>query len=121
MFTNTFDKVDWLNVYRTLNKEVPRLFQVWACKQVMNISTTNKNLRRHHQDGHSDKRPCCTIHVVTVEHIILCPAVGRMEAFMQSSRVLKHCLEEANTDPDLINWIVDYVQSWGTLTMASFI
>jgi hypothetical protein len=47
MLTGAFDKVDWPNVHRTLNKEVPRLFQVWACKQVMNISATNKNLCRH--------------------------------------------------------------------------
>ncbi len=46
-----------------LNKEVPGLFQVWAYKQVMNISAINKNLRWHHQDGRSDKCPCCTIHV----------------------------------------------------------
>jgi hypothetical protein len=85
MFTDTFDEVDWPNVYRTLNKEVPRLFQVWACKQVMNISATNKNLCWRHWDGRSDKCPCCTIHVETAEHVILCPEVGRVEAFMQSS------------------------------------
>jgi hypothetical protein len=77
----------------------------------MNISATNKNLHWHHQDGRSDKCPCCTIHVETAEHVILCPAVGRVEAFMQASRPF--WLEEANTDPDLIDCIVDYVQSRG--------
>jgi hypothetical protein len=118
MFTDAFDEVDWPNVHRTLNKEVPRLFQVWACKQVMNISATNKNLCWRHQDGCSDKCPCCTIHVETAEHVILCPEVGRAEAFMQSSRALEQWLEEANTDPDLINCIVDYLQGQGTITMA---
>jgi hypothetical protein len=42
MFTDAFDEVDWPHVHRTLNDEVPRLFQVWACKQVMNIAATNK-------------------------------------------------------------------------------
>ncbi len=28
MFTDAFDEVDWSQVHRTLNKEVPRLFQV---------------------------------------------------------------------------------------------
>ena len=28
MLTDAFDKVDWPNVHRTLNEEVPRLFQV---------------------------------------------------------------------------------------------
>ena len=32
MVTNAFNKVDWVNVYCTLNKEVPKLFQVWACR-----------------------------------------------------------------------------------------
>ena len=72
MFTDAFDEVDWPNVHCMLNEEVPRLFQVWACKQVMNISATNRNLRWRHQDGCSDKCPCCIIHVETAEHIILC-------------------------------------------------
>jgi hypothetical protein len=55
MPTDAFDEVDWPNVYCTLNEEVPRLFQIWACKQVMNISTANKNLRLRHWDGCSDK------------------------------------------------------------------
>jgi hypothetical protein len=45
MFSDTFDKVDWPYVHWTLNKEVPWLFQVWVCKQVMNIAVMNKNLR----------------------------------------------------------------------------
>jgi hypothetical protein len=44
MFTDAFDEVDWPQVHRTLTKEVPRLFQAWVCKQVMNIAATNKNL-----------------------------------------------------------------------------
>ncbi len=42
MFTDTFDEVDWPQVHWTLNEEVPRLFQVWAYKQVMNLVVTNK-------------------------------------------------------------------------------
>jgi hypothetical protein len=119
MFTDSFDKVDWPNVQCTLNKEVPRLFQVWACNQVMNSSTTNKNLWRRCWDSCSYKYPCCTIHVETAEQVILCPEVGSVEAFMQSSQALERWLEEANTDPDLIDCIVDYVQGRGTITMAS--
>jgi hypothetical protein len=119
MFTDAFDEVDWPNVHRMLNEEVPRLFQVWACKQVMDISATNKNLRWHHQDGCSNKCPCCAIHMDTVEHVILCLEVGRVETFMQSSQALEQWMEEADTDPDLIDCIVDYVQGRGTVTMAS--
>ncbi len=84
----------------------------------MDISATNKNLRWRHQDGRSDKCPCCTIHVETVEHVILCPEIGRVETFMQSSQALGQWMEEADTDPYLIDCIVDYVQGQGMVTMA---
>jgi hypothetical protein len=42
MLMDAFDKVDWPQVHQMLTKEVPRLFQVWVCKQVMNITVTNK-------------------------------------------------------------------------------
>ena len=61
----------------------------------------------------------CTIHVETAEKVILCPEVGRVEASMQSSWALEEWLEKADTDPDLIDCIVDYVQGQGTISMAS--
>ena len=79
MLTDAFDEVDWPRVHCTLHK-VSHLFQVWACKQVMNIAATNKTLSWRHCNGQSDKCPCCTIHVETAEHVLLCPEVGRLEA-----------------------------------------
>ncbi len=117
MFTDAFDEVDWPQVYRTLNEEVPRLFQIWACKQVMNITATNKNLSRRHRDGRSDKCPCCTIHVETAAHVLLCPEAGRVEAFMLGTNALERWLEKAETDPDLTDSIVEYVRRRGTVTM----
>jgi hypothetical protein len=117
MFTDAFDEVDWPQVHRTLHEEVPRLFQVWACKQVMNIAATNKNLRRRHRDGQCDKCPCCTIHVETAEHVLLCPEVGRVEAFQLCTTALERWLEKADTDPDLTDSIVEYVRRRGTVTI----
>ncbi len=110
MFTDAFDEVDWPRVHRTLNEEVPRLFQVWACKQVMNIAATNKNLSRRHRDGRCDKCPCCTIHVETAAHVLLCPEAGWVEAFQLGTTALEQWLDEADTDPDLTDSIVEYVQ-----------
>jgi hypothetical protein len=42
MSPDAFDEVDWPHVHRTLHKEVSRLFQVGACKQVINIAARNK-------------------------------------------------------------------------------
>jgi hypothetical protein len=117
MSTDAFDKVYWPHVHRTLHEEVSQLFQVWACKQVMNIAATNKNLSWRHRDGRSDKCPCCRIHVETTEHVLLCPEVTRVEAFQLSMTALEWWLDEADTDPDLTDSIVEYVRRWGTVTM----
>ena len=39
LYNQEFDRVDWEMVYETL-REVPRLFQLWARKQVMGIAGT---------------------------------------------------------------------------------
>ncbi len=114
---DAFDEVDWPHVHRTLNKEVPRLFQVWACKQVMNIAATNKNLSWRHRDGRCDKCPCCTIQVETAAHVLLCPEAGRVEAFQLGTTALEGWLDKADTDPDLSDSIVEYVRRRGTITM----
>ncbi len=41
-----------------------------------------------------------------------------MKAFMQSSQALEQWLGEADTDPDLIDCIIDYMQGRSTITMA---
>jgi hypothetical protein len=48
---------------------------------------------------------------------MVCPEVGRVE--MQSSQGLEQWMEDADTDPDLVECIMDYVQGRGTVTMAS--
>jgi len=121
MFTDTFDEVDWSQVHWTLNEEVPRLFQVWAYKQMMNLAATNKNLRRRHRDGRSNKCPCCTLHVETAKHVILCPEEGRVEVFMRLSELLERWQYNINTDPELAECIVEYVQGRGQKLMEEIV
>jgi hypothetical protein len=87
----------------------------------MNIAATNKNLRRRHRDRQSNKFPCCTIHLETAEHILLCPEEGWIEAFRLATTVLEQWLEEADTDPDLADCTVEYVQRRGTVTMEELV
>jgi hypothetical protein len=111
--TDAFNEVDWLQVHWTLSNEVPRLFQVWACKQVMNLAATNKNLRQQHCDGWSNKCQCCTIHVETADHVILCPEEGQVEVFTQLLLALEWWLYDDDMDPELADCIVEYVQRRG--------
>ncbi len=121
MFTGAFDEVDWPHVHRTLNNKVSQLFELWACKQVMNIAATNKNLHRRHCNGHSNKCPCCTIHVEMAEHILLCPKEGRVEVFRLATSALERWLDEADPDPNLADSIVEYVQWQGTVMMEEVV
>jgi hypothetical protein len=79
----------------------------------MNIAATNKNLSRRHHDRRNDKCPCCTINVETAEHVLLCPEVGRAEAYRLCTRVLERWLDESDTNPDLSDSIVEYMQGRG--------
>jgi hypothetical protein len=40
LFANQFNLVDWEMIYTALCR-VPRMFQIWACKQVMGIAPAN--------------------------------------------------------------------------------
>ncbi len=82
---------------------------------------TNKNLSRRHRDGRFDKCPCCTIHVETAAHVLLCLEVGRVEAFQLDMTALEQWLDEADTSPDLTDSIVEYVQRRGAITMEEAI
>jgi hypothetical protein len=121
MFMDAFDRVDWPHVHRTLTKEVPRLFQVWACKQLMNIVATNKNLIQRLRNGWSNKCPCCRIHVETAEYVLLCPKECQVEVFMQSSMALERWLNKVDTDPDLADSIIKYAQQQGTVSMEDIV
>ena len=83
----------------------------------MNIAATNKHVNQRHHDGRSDKCPCCTIHVETAAHVLLCPEAGRTEAFMLGTNTLELWVNNADTDPELTESIVEYVRRRGTITM----
>ncbi len=85
----------------------------------MKIAATNKNMRQH--DRRSDKCPCCTIQVETATHVLHCPEAGRVEAFQLGTTALEQWLQKADTDLDLTDSIVEYVQRRGTITMEKAI
>ncbi len=116
--TDAFDEVDWPSIHRTLCNKVLHLFHVWACKQVMDIAVTSKNMRRHLRHGRSKKCPCCTIAVEMADHIVRYSEAGQVEAFTNGATVLETWLDKAYTDPDLAKVIVEYVQGWDYITTS---
>ena len=74
-----FDRVD-LEVVHSALTTVPRMFQVWACKQVWGIAATNRELVRWSDT--SPLSPSCRQVPKTCSHILHCPHEGRMETIV---------------------------------------
>ncbi len=57
----------------------------------------------------------------TAKHVILCPEEGRVEVFMWLSELLERWLYDVNTDPELAECIVEYVQGQGQELMEEIV
>ena len=114
LYGQQFDSVDWEMVHEALNR-VPRMFQMWACKQVMNIAPTNGN--RPWEPDLCPLCPSCSQFRETCAHILLCNHSGRVETLMHSIDLLEQWLVEVDTDPDLRECLVEYARGRGGRTM----
>ena len=65
-----FKEVSWRLVYDTLH-EVYCLFQLWACKQVMNIAGMNM-IKSRYKPHHDPTCPICDQCVETCAHVLSC-------------------------------------------------
>ena len=100
-----FDRVDWEVVHSAL-VTVPRMFQVWACKQVWGIAATNRELARWSDT--SPFCPSCRQVPGTCSHILHCPHEGRMEALHTTISMLDKWMKLNNMDPDLRECIYEF-------------
>ena len=117
LFANKFKQVDWPHVHIKLSEKVPKLFQLWACKQVMRIAPTNKYMS--YRDNRCTKCPCCTVEVETTEHILHCHEAVRVEAFHPTTDYLDSWMGEMETNPDLAEIISEFVHKRGSESMEA--
>ena len=75
MSTHSFQEVAWRQVYNTLHL-VPRLFQLWACKQVMEVAGINL-IQSLYTDGHDPQCPSCAQSLESCSHVLHCEEAGR--------------------------------------------
>jgi len=86
ILSNTqFDQVDSEIVHRTLST-VPRMFHVWACKQVWSIAGTNCETSRWL--AVSPLCPNCMQVPETCSHILHCSHAGRVDALQVTIKLL---------------------------------
>ena len=108
-----FDEIDWWPLRKTL-MTTPRLFQLWASKNVNGIADTMSFLS--HQDGQSKLCLSCETAKETCKHIVRCSETGRTAAFGQSTNKLEQWLGSNSTHPDMQALILEYVQVRGQVT-----
>jgi hypothetical protein len=114
-----FDEVAWRHVHRTMH-DLPRMFRIFACKQVFGISAVNHFVNKRDKTV-SPKCPCCLIADETTKHILLCREEGRIQALHQLSARLLHSLNDIGTPRDLTFLIVKYIRERGTLSMEQLV
>jgi len=117
MFDQQFEELDWIHVYRTVDEEVLWLFQLWACKQVMEIAATNEITSKRDQD-HCSKCTWCTVLVETTDHMHRCQGEGRVKAFRLGQSALERWVETSDTDLDLADCVSEYIGNRGKKSMG---
>ena len=77
-----FKEVAWRNICDALH-DVPRMFQLWVCKQVMDVAGTNYNLVKKNKEEHDLCCPNCGQETETCSHILHYYETGRVDAMKQ--------------------------------------
>ena len=63
------------------------------------------------------KCPSCTIAQDTCGHVLFCDHVGRVETLKHTIDLMESWLEDADTDPDLLDCITEYAHGRGGRSM----
>ena len=115
LFPDQFDEVDWHSIYYSL-QDVPRMFSVWACKQVNDIAPTNLQ-QSYYKKDHNKKCPSCEQADETCCHVLTCEEAGRVDALHKSINNFDQWLKDHNTDAGLRRVLVEYARGRGGMTM----
>lgn len=111
-----FEEVEWPAVYQALN-DVPRMFQLWACKQVTGVAGTNE-MQARYTPNHSRRCPSCQVCVEDCAHVLSCEEEGRVDLLQKSINLLDQWLKEKGTDETLRKYLVKYARARGGRTMV---
>ena len=94
------------------------MFQMFAFKQVFDVSAVFNNLSKQEKYKHLGKMcPSCTCRVETSGHILFCEEEGRVRNLLRQAGVLANWLKEVGTDWELSELIVRFVEGRGGRSM----
>ena len=115
-----FDEVAWRQVFDTMHS-LPRLFQIWACKQATDIAATNKRehaIKKRKKIYHDPRCPSCNFAIETCSHVLHCREAGRVDLLQKSIDDLEQWLLEAETETGLRHAICSYARGRGAVSMS---
>jgi hypothetical protein len=114
-----FDLVDWPRVHQTLH-DVPKMFQIFLCKQVFDVSANNRYLhKRKAAPGNSPMCQSCTTHQECAGHILCCPEEGRVKMLNQLADELLDWLDDGKAPRNLTHLIVAFIKGRGEIPMET--
>ena len=119
LLSDQFKEVDWDMVYSALH-EMPRMFQIWACKQVMVVAGTNLYQSKYWRNN-DPKCPSFTRCVESCAHMLECQEEGRVETLLRTIDFLDSWMKKIGTDKGLRNCLVRYKKGRGEITMKDFV
>ena len=112
---DAFEEVAWRSVYNALH-EVPKMFQIFACKQVFSVSAAFHFLNKR-DESVSPMCPSCRSHRETADHILRCGEEGRVMALKALSVRLMDWMVDAGVERDLVFLIIRFIQGRGNSSM----
>jgi hypothetical protein len=114
-----FEEVEWQAVYQALT-EVPRMFQLWACKQMTGVAGTNE-MQARYTPNHSRKCPSCGVCVEDCAHVLFCEEEGRVDLLQKSIDLVEQWMKDKGTDNTLRKYLVKYARARGGRSMLEIV
>ena len=119
MTPQQFQEVAWRQVHDALC-EVPRMFQIFACKQVTNIAGVCVNQAKYMRD--QDKIcPSCGQEEETCQHVLCCEEEGRVKALNCTIDLLDSWLPKVGTHKTLRQCLVTCAKRRGGSSMENIV
>ena len=119
MHPDHFQEVAWRQVYDALH-EVPRIFQIWVCKQVTNIAGFNSN-QEVYKENHDPMCPSCNEEEETCRHVLGCDEEGRVKTFNCTIDLLDNLMRTVGTYGPLRNCLTAYARKCGGVSMEHIV
>ena len=97
------------------------MFQMFACKQVVNAPAVLCNLSKQQIYSQLGKAcPSCTLHTETAGHILSCQEIGWVTNLNRQLLLIQDWLQQVGTAHDLIDLITTFLVTRGTMIANNY-